>query len=692
MERSRSISISLILLTLALGYNARNIVELETKNFVLLTCILVMPHVIGYTFSKSKFLQNFSPIISAVVGLELTLFQANLGLFPSAVNLSALSRLGQEGIKQFREQSVPIKNTIGAIVVLAFVFWAVSELLETMSRRLRLFGTTFGLYILAFAISTFISKDDFDIVAISAFCFASWFYLRTTYKSRISSSANEIHIDAKIKIQSLIKNIVLIVAVITICILVAIPIDPPSLAPDNLLDRIVNKSATTELSPLVSMRAQLKGNNNDLMFVAKTNSAQYFRVGVLNKFDGDTWSYDSNYGKNTETPVAGRESSVASAQFELKGLEPKFLPTIYNTTDTSSRELKILENSTVFSKDGKVTSYSIDARVPSNTLSESQIQMTSQQTPPELDDYLLIPKDFDPRIEELTRTIARNKSSVYEQVLSLKDYFTNGQFTYSTDVKYTSSQKSMSEFLDKKIGFCEQFAATYAAMARSIRIPSRVIIGFSPGAPDANGEFNVRAKQAHSWVEVYLTGVGWITIDPTPSGNLPGQAPSNIGESVVTTTTTTTTTVTTPQDTSVSSVPITKSTVVPVNNNESSSSIFTMANIIIFLLFLLVTAGIFAYVIYLRKKKATITKISLVHDAYQKVLKRFIDKTISIDVTMAEAKMHIPNEFADTQKFIDKYSDFSYSHDSDIDIDELSESAESALNEISAAKKEKTSV
>lgn len=692
MERSRSISISLILLTLALGYNARNIVELETKNFVLLTCILVMPHVIGYTFSKSKFLQNFSPIISAVVGLELTLFQANLGLFPSAVNLSALSRLGQEGIKQFREQSVPIKNTIGAVVVLAFVFWAVSELLETMSRRLRLFGTTFGLYILAFAISTFISKDDFDIVAISAFCFASWFYLRTTYKSRISSSANEIHIDAKIKIQSLIKNIVLIVAVITICILVAIPIDPPSLAPDNLLDRIVNKSATTELSPLVSMRAQLKGNNNDLMFVAKTNSAQYFRVGVLNKFDGDTWSYDSNYGKNTETPVAGRESSVASAQFELKGLEPKFLPTIYNTTDTSSRELKILENSTVFSKDGKVTSYSIDARVPSNTLSESQIQMTSQQTPPELDDYLLIPKDFDPRIEELTRTIARNKSSVYEQVLSLKDYFTNGQFTYSTDVKYTSSQKSMSEFLDKKIGFCEQFAATYAAMARSIRIPSRVIIGFSPGAPDANGEFNVRAKQAHSWVEVYLTGVGWITIDPTPSGNLPGQAPSNIGESVVTTTTTTTTTVTTPQDTSVSSVPITKSTVVPVNNNESSSSIFTMANIIIFLLFLLVTAGIFAYVIYLRKKKATITKISLVHDAYQKVLKRFIDKTISIDVTMAEAKMHIPNEFADTQKFIDKYSDFSYSHDSDIDIDELSESAESALNEISAAKKEKTSV
>lgn len=690
MERSRSISASLVLLTLTLGFNARNIVELKPRNFVLLAIILIMPHLIGYILTRSKIFQNVSPIFSAFIGLELILFQAGLGFIPSSSKLAKLSKLGQVGISQFREQTIPIKNSIGAIVVIAFVFWAVSELLETMSRRLRLYGTTFGLYILAFTITTFISKNDFDIIAIGAFCFASWFYLRTTYRTRISTSAHEIHVDSKTKIQSFAKNILLIVVVIGICFLISIPIDPPSLAPDNIFNKITNRSTTTELSPLVSMRAQLKGNNNDLMFIAKTEKAQYFRVGVLNRFDGDTWSYDSKYSKDTDQPVFGREFSPANAQFEIRGLEPKFLPTIYNTTYTSSRELKILENSTVFSKDANVTTYSIDANVPSDSLSEAQIKLTSQKTPTELDDYLLIPKNFDPKIEELTRSIAKNKSSVYEQVTSLKDYFTNGQFTYSTDVDYTSSQKSMSEFLDKKIGFCEQFAATYAAMARSIRIPSRVIIGFSPGAPDANGAFNVKAKQAHSWVEVYLSGVGWITVDPTPAGDLPGQAPSNIGQIVASTTTTTTVAVTSaPIVTSPTSSTIIKSDVVPINDIKKTNSLFSLRNTIILFALILATLSIFTYMFYSKKKKYRITKISIVSDIYRKTLRQFVDDPDKLEITMAEVLTYIPASFPNSQKFIEKYSDFSYSHDSDIDIEELIESARTALNEITIAKKEK---
>ena len=50
------------------------------------------------------------------------------------------------------------------------------------------------------------------------------------------------------------------------------------------------------------MRAQLKDNNNKLMFTAKTDSAQYFRLGVLNKFDGDTWYYEAPK-KNYKEPV-----------------------------------------------------------------------------------------------------------------------------------------------------------------------------------------------------------------------------------------------------------------------------------------------------------------------------------------------------------------------------------------------------
>ena len=63
-----------------------------------------------------------------------------------------------------------------------------------------------------------------------------------------------------------------------------------------------------------------------------------------------------------------------------------------------------------------------------------------------------------------------------------------------------------------------QFASAYAVMARTLGIPARVAVGFTPGARDANGTFHVSSHDAHAWPEIYLTGVGWTHLfDPTPS-------------------------------------------------------------------------------------------------------------------------------------------------------------------------------
>jgi hypothetical protein len=57
-----------------------------------------------------------------------------------------------------------------------------------------------------------------------------------------------------------------------------------------------------------------------------------------------------------------------------------------------------------------------------------------------------------------------------------------------------------------------------AVMLRSIGIPSRIVNGFRNGEfNDLTGKYVVRARNAHSWVEAYITNVGWVTFDPTPS-------------------------------------------------------------------------------------------------------------------------------------------------------------------------------
>jgi protein-glutamine gamma-glutamyltransferase len=73
---------------------------------------------------------------------------------------------------------------------------------------------------------------------------------------------------------------------------------------------------------------------------------------------------------------------------------------------------------------------------------------------------------------------------------------------------------------DDRRGYCQQFSGTMALMLRMMGIPARVAAGFSPGSYNRDtGEFRVRDLDAHSWVEVYFTGIGWVPFDPTPTAS-----------------------------------------------------------------------------------------------------------------------------------------------------------------------------
>src|SRR5205807_8236081 len=67
-----------------------------------------------------------------------------------------------------------------------------------------------------------------------------------------------------------------------------------------------------------------------------------------------------------------------------------------------------------------------------------------------------------------------------------------------------------------KRGYCEQFAGSFAAMARAINLPSRVAVGFTPGQQVAGDSYRVLNRHAHAWPEVYLSGYGWVAFEPTP--------------------------------------------------------------------------------------------------------------------------------------------------------------------------------
>lgn len=135
------------------------------------------------------------------------------------------------------------------------------------------------------------------------------------------------------------------------------------------------------------------------------------------------------------------------------------------------------------------------------------------------DEFLGLPA-LDPRIEELTVRLTAGISTSLEKALRLEAYLKGARFRYSLRDPSGSSRDPLSDFLFRsREGHCEYFATSMAVMLRVVGIPSRIVNGFR------RGEFNpwggyliVRESDAHSWVEAYFPGGGWLEFDPTPAG------------------------------------------------------------------------------------------------------------------------------------------------------------------------------
>ena len=137
----------------------------------------------------------------------------------------------------------------------------------------------------------------------------------------------------------------------------------------------------------------------------------------------------------------------------------------------------------------------------------------------------VIPEGFPESVVSLTNRVTENAVTTIEKAAAIQAYLRNtDRFTYSTDPQPGSGYQALENFLlrDRR-GYCEQFAAAMAAMARVVNIPSRVAVGFLPG--ERRGDiYEVSIRDMHAWPELYFAGFGWVRFEPTPS-SVTGTAP-----------------------------------------------------------------------------------------------------------------------------------------------------------------------
>lgn len=171
-----------------------------------------------------------------------------------------------------------------------------------------------------------------------------------------------------------------------------------------------------------------------------------------------------------------------------------------------------------------LSDYELNYSPPNYKLSE--LEKTSMKDLKTLDDdfnqYLQLPRNLPARIKKLTNEIVKDEKSVYDKATAIESYFSYNGFRYSrTDVGYPNDgQDYVDNFLfNTKVGYCDNFSTAMVVMLRTQGIPARWVKGFAEGdvveQQDGIVHTAVTNNNAHSWVEAYMPGVGWMQFEPT---------------------------------------------------------------------------------------------------------------------------------------------------------------------------------
>ncbi|MNX44434.1 Protein-glutamine gamma-glutamyltransferase [compost metagenome] len=144
--------------------------------------------------------------------------------------------------------------------------------------------------------------------------------------------------------------------------------------------------------------------------------------------------------------------------------------------------------------------------------------------------YIELPDTLPKEVRELGAKLTKGSRTRYEAVKSVESYLKNS-YKYSLEPEsLPSGQDFTANFLFvQKIGYCDHFSTAMAVLLRTQGIPARWVKGYAPGQKSEEDphQFIISYSDAHSWVEVYFPGVGWVPFDPTPGFESAGGSTSD---------------------------------------------------------------------------------------------------------------------------------------------------------------------
>ena len=284
-------------------------------------------------------------------------------------------------------------------------------------------------------------------------------------------------------------------------------------------------------SPLPRLAAWGRDTERELFRVE--GEAVPLRLAVLTRFSGATWDTPSRFrpvGAADEPALPpGATQRAVTSRVTLIDVPAPWAPSpgAPVTCDDGSAMVDAAGGSLILTRQDPIASYQVTGRT--DVADAAALAAASPSRPDLADDlapYLEVPR-LPQSFIEYAKSATRGARTPAEQAAAIEAAVRGGR-TVNPKAPSGSSYVRLEEFLfgdpaidpGGRVGTSEQFATAFAVIARESGLPTRIVVGFRPGTPGADGVRVVRGRDALAWPEVYFVGVGWVPFAPTPDTDL----------------------------------------------------------------------------------------------------------------------------------------------------------------------------
>jgi transglutaminase-like putative cysteine protease len=496
--------------------------------------------------------------VSLVLILTFTFFRRNsiAGFIPSGDTMEALGLYVRRATETVLTESAPVAPNVGIVLVTCAVLGLVVILVDALAVPLGMPATS-GLGLLAVLVVPAMIKPQ--SVGLIAFIVTAIGYLMIVGCSQWFS-ASRLQVGAgrnpgQFRRAAMTGGVALL---LTLLLQPLIPGFDRGTFPQG--SRLNPWGSSSGLNPMISLGNSLRSPAGEgrITYASTSNSPLYLRSVTVDRFDGESWApddrddtrrggvarLDTGYEINA-TEMARSITAINAGQFTSPYLPVPYAPTAVNgldgrwSWDPSTLSIKGVDTNS------RGQQYVVVSTMP--TLTANMLARSSAPVRGISDDFIRPPAGVPDIVKTTADTITRESRTAYSKAVAIQRYLRSPEFSYSLESPvqggYDGNGLSvLADFLTQKSGYCIHYASAMAVMARLEGIPSRIAVGYAPGRPTgqtvsvagqgALPEYEVDARDAHAWPELYFEGLGWVPFEPTPSrGVVPAYAsdPSTSG-------------------------------------------------------------------------------------------------------------------------------------------------------------------